>query len=394
MARRTSVLLAALVGALLLPGAAQAHQSPAGCQVNGVDLPLFESAAVVRPGDTMIFRVGVQNNNNFFGLPCDISNAQVGFRLPTANGRYDPASTPINLGSGLAFASMVGPKQVGPDLTWVVNFADPRITTGAAQAQITGKLHVTPADPDFAGITKDISFLVSNPSLTIDKTGSTTGGLAPQNVVYTYVVTNTSQTSVPMNQVVVSDGLCTSPTYVSGDNGDGLLSNGEAWTYTCSSLFQAAGTFTNTAKACAMSTVDNRPVCSPPDTWTVVVTSPPPPAGPPAPPAPQVAVKPASAVQESCTLSTVKSLSVRAGELTTIKVTAKNVPAKTKVTITLPGGKKVTASTNSKGVALLHVRPTKSGTASIKAAECSDVEKLTVKPARQVVSRRVPQVTG
>jgi len=284
---------------------------------------------------------------------------------------------------------MVGPKQVGPDLTWVVNFADPRITTGAAQAQITGKLHVTPADPDFAGITKDISFLVSNPSLTIDKTGSTTGGLAPQNVVYTYVVTNTSQTSVPMNQVVVSDNLCTSPTYVSGDNGDGLLSNGEAWTYTCSSLFQAAGTFTNTATACAMSTVDNRPVCSPPDTWTVVVTSP-----PAAPPVPQVAVKPASSVQESCTLATVKSLSVRAGELTTIKVTAKNVPAKTKVTITLPGGKKVTASTNSKGVALLHVRPPKSGTASIKAAECSDVEKLTVKPARQVVSRRVPQVTG
>ncbi len=197
---------------------------------------------MVRPGDTMTFRVGVQNNNNFFGLPCDISNAQVGFRLPTANGRYDPASTPINLGSGLAFTSMVGPRQVGPDLTWVVNFADPRITTGAAQAQITGKLHVTPADPDFAGITKDISFLVTNPSLTIDKTGSTTGGLAPQNVVYTYVVTNTSQTSVPMSQVTVSDNLCASPTYVSGDNGDGLLSNGEAWTYTCSSLFQAAGT--------------------------------------------------------------------------------------------------------------------------------------------------------
>ena len=70
------------------------------------------------------------------------------------------------------------------------------------------------------------------------------------------------------------------------------------------------------------------------------------------------------------------------------------MPAKTKVTITLPGGKKVTARTNSKGIALLHVRPPKSGTATIKAAECSDVEKLTVKPARQVVSRRVPQVTG
>jgi uncharacterized repeat protein (TIGR01451 family) len=390
MGSRRLIIFAALTGALLAPAPASAHRSPANCLVNGVDLPLFESATVVRPGDTMTFRVGVQNTNNVFGVPCDLTNANVGFRMPTSSGRYDPASTPISLGTNQSYPSGFGPRQVGGDLTWVVNLADPRQTTGAAQAQIQGRLHVTAADPDTGAITKDISFTVTNPSITIDKTGSTTGGVAPQNVVYTYVVTNTSQTPVPMNQVTVQDDLCANPTYASGDNGDTLLSNGEQWTFTCSSLFNAAGTFTNTAKACAMSTVDDRPVCSPPDTWTVVVTPPPPP-----PAVPQVAVKPASATQpKQCTLATASKLKVRARELTTIKVTAKNVPAKTRVKIKLPGGKTVTARTNKKGVAMLRVRPKKSGKASITAAKCSDVEKLTVRRARKTVSQRVPQVTG
>jgi hypothetical protein len=43
---------------------------------------------------------------------------------------------------------------------------------------------------------------------------------------------------------------------------------------------------------------------------------------------------------------------------------------------------------------MLRVRPKKSGKASITAAKCSDVEKLTVRRARKTVSQRVPQVTG
>ena len=62
--------------------------------------------------------------------------------------------------------------------------------------------------------------------------------------------------------------------------------------------------------------------------------------------------------------------------------------------MTLPDGKKVTARTNKDGIATFRVRPTKSGTARIQAAECSDVERLSVKPARRVVARRPPRVTG
>jgi uncharacterized repeat protein (TIGR01451 family) len=359
MGRRSLVVVAVLVGVAAGPAPALAHQEPAGCLANGIDLTLAETSTLVRQGDTLTFLIGIQNTNSLIGLPCN----------------------------GFAF------RQVGR-FDWVVNL-NPRVEFGAAQATVSGTLHITDPDQDFAGIVKDLSFTVTNPSLTIDKTGSTTGGQAPQSVTYTYVVTNTSQTPVPMNQVGVQDDLCATPAYASGDNGDGLLSNSEQWTFTCAALYSAAGTFTNTAKACAMSTVDKRPVCSPPDTWTVVVTSPPPSPPPgPAPAPPQVTVKSANSTQEQCTLATPKGLTVRARELTTVKVTAKNVPAKTPVKVTLPGGKTLTARTNAKGVATFRLRPTKSGTASIKAAACSDVEKLAVRAARQTESKALPQVTG
>ena len=54
----------------------------------------------------------------------------------------------------------------------------------------------------------------------------------------------------------------------------------------------------------------------------------------------------------------------------------------------------MTAKTNSKGVATFKVKPTKTGTATIKVAECSEVERLSVRPARQVAAQRVPRVTG
>ena len=45
------------------------HRTPGNCLVNGIDLVLFESSTIVRPGDTMTFNVGVQNNNALFGTP-------------------------------------------------------------------------------------------------------------------------------------------------------------------------------------------------------------------------------------------------------------------------------------------------------------------------------------
>src|SRR4051812_31087155 len=112
MTRRTLLVAMTAAVGLISAAPASAHQSPPGCLVNGIDLVLFESSTLVRPGDTMTFKVGVQNNNALFGTPCDITGANIGFRLPTASGRYDPASTPLNLALNQPFASMVGPRQL------------------------------------------------------------------------------------------------------------------------------------------------------------------------------------------------------------------------------------------------------------------------------------------
>ena len=217
----------------------QRIRARAGCRANGIDLTLAETSTLVRPGDTLTFIVGIQNVNSLIGQPCDVTNSNVGVRLPTLSGRYDPASVAIPVTTGRFFPFGFPFQEVGR-LDWVVNL-NPRVETGAAEATVSGTLHVLDADPDFAGIIKDISFTVTNPSIAIDKTGSTTGGQAPQTVVYTYEVTNTSQTPVPMNQVTVADNLCAGPKYDHGDNGDGLLANGEKWYFTCTSLLPERG---------------------------------------------------------------------------------------------------------------------------------------------------------
>jgi uncharacterized repeat protein (TIGR01451 family) len=375
-------LLAAIVavGAVLAAASpASAHPSPAGCNTNGIDLAIDKNLQVVRPGDVITYGIHVQNTK---GLPCDITGATLNFYEPTATGAA--TTTPFTVSSNAGFNAGFPLTKIA-DRAWTVA-VNRGVESVIAQAGVKGILHDIPGDTSFAEIIKTLGTQVTQPEIKIDKIGSIQAGQAPQNVTYTYLVTNTSSTPVPLNKVVVSDNLCAGPTYVGGDNGDNLLSNGETWTYTCSMLHQNPGVYTNTAKACAYSTVPGdttREVCSPPDTWTVTLT-----------PAPQVAVKPVAVSQSPCTLSRTNSTTVRAKQLNTIRVRVRNVDAGTTVKVTLPGGKTVSAKTNKDGIATLRVRPTKSGTAKIEAAECSDVERLSVKPARRVVAQRAPRVTG
>ena len=120
----------------------------------------------------------------------------------------------------------------------------------------------------------------------------------------------------------MTDDICVNPTSASGDNGDGILSNGEVLDVHVHDAPQAPGVYTNTAKVCAEARSRRRhgcPVCTPErDTWTVTLTPP-----------PRVAVQPAAARQERCTLSTPSGLKVRAGEMNTIRVRTRNVDAGT-----------------------------------------------------------------
>jgi uncharacterized repeat protein (TIGR01451 family) len=347
-------------------------------------LDIIRHRSIVRVGEAATFTVYASNDGPF---ACEITGATIYIQLPTASGAPQPEASAVALGTpNQDFAAGAKSRLIG-SVTVPMN-VNPGVTDAVVRTFTHGTLHDAAIDHD-ANINKTLGTDVTQPSITIDKTGSITSGQAPQNVTYTYVVTNTSSTPVPLANVAVSDDLCTNPTYASGDNGDGLLTNGESFTFTCTMLHQNAGVYTNTAKACAVSNVpgDNRSVCSPPDTWTVTLTP------PPAPPA-QGAVKPVAVAQEKCTLSTPKGLKVRKGEVTTIKLTVRNVDAGSVARITLPGGKVLRAKTNSRGVATFKVKPPKTGRATIKVAECSDVEKLTVRPARKTVSRRVPRVTG
>ena len=56
------------------------------------------------------------------------------------------------------------------------------------------------------------------------KVGSISNGVGNQAVTYTYTVTNTSLTPIPIDQVVVTDNVCIGPTYTGGDvNGSRAL---------------------------------------------------------------------------------------------------------------------------------------------------------------------------
>jgi hypothetical protein len=379
----------ALAGGLATAAPASADWSPRFCGGSGLDLYPEKDRTIVRPGDTILYSLAVRNDA--VGA-CDVTDGYVTVALPGADG-LPQRTAARTLTTNRLFRATYPLTPMG-SAQYVVA-VNPGVQIITAEGRAAGVLHDSDVANGEADIRKTLNAQVTQPSLTIDKTGSIDAGLAPQNVVYTYVVTNTSSTPVAMNKVVVSDDLCKDPVYSSGDDGNGLLSNGEKWTFTCSALHQAPGVYTNTAYACANSTVrgdETRPVCSPPDTWTVTLTGPPPPVVPSV--TPQVSVKPTTAAQAPCTLTRTSNTTVRAGQLNTIRVRVRNVDAGSTVKITLPGGKVVSAKTDKSGNAVFKVRPTKSGTATIRAAACSKVERLSVKAARRVVAQRVPRVTG
>ena len=168
-----------------------------------------------------------------------------------------------------------------------------------------------------------------------------------------------------------------------------MLETNEAWAFNCTLTHPSPGTYHNVAMASGENILYGRsvPVVSPPAEWTVVLVAPVVP--------PQGAVKPVSVNQAPCALSRTNSATVRARQLNTIRVRARNIDVGKTVSLTLPGSKKkITAKIDKNGIATFRVRPTKSGRATISATDCSDVERLSVKPARRVVAQRPPRVTG
>jgi hypothetical protein len=392
--RRAVLIGAALVASLVLTAPASA-QSPAGCSLSRLLADPGKDRTYIRDGETVNWRIHV---GNFLAGGCSASNVKLEFFPPSASGAPSAVGNTVFNGGNYPFGT---PEATWGPFPWTANFGPNPPDRYYARSLATGTLHDAPAPGSPLNVDRNLQVLTVRPGLTIDKVGSTTGGPAPQNVVYTYTVKNvTLPAGLPddvsqMQNVIPTDDLCAPLSLISGDtNGDGKMQVVETWTYTCGQTFNNPGTYTNTVKVCADEVADGIPknYCSPPDTWTVTVTPPPnqPVNNPPA----QSGVKPSGAAQAPCDIASPTGLNVRSRELTTIRVKARNVDAGTEARITLPGGKVLKAKVNAAGTATFKVRPTKSGRATIRMAECGDVERFTVKPARQVQTRQVPRVTG
>jgi hypothetical protein len=384
MQRRTLLVALAITAGGLASAAPASAQNPAGCTNSRLHLDLGQDHDLVRIGDTINYTI---ESDNVGANACQVQGVNINLQLPGLDGN---PGTAFNKAFGWTYNDQVVAQPLGP-YTYTVA-ANPGVTTLSARTSIANAV-LQDFNKSHVNIDKVISARVFTPSITIDKVGSMTGPApAPQTVTYTFYVRNGTDPALPpatteLSNVTVTDDKCGNPTYASGDtNGDRKLQTTETWAFTCTLTHPAPGTYHNVAVANGENILYGRsvPVVSPPDDWTVVLVA-----------SPQGAVKPVAVNQAPCALSRANSATVRAGQLNTIRVRARNIDVGKTVSLTLPGSKKkITAKIDKNGIATFRVRPTKSGTATISAPDCSDVERLSVKPARRVVAQRPPRVTG
>jgi hypothetical protein len=368
----------AIAGAALWTVPASAHHSPAGCRSNDLQISISRdrSSGLYSNGEIIQYALKVSNMGP---LACDITGATFQLTLPAKDGT--PTGRLVVFSVNRAIPANTAEFVLG-EVNYTIDVNEGVADAVAEAAVPVGLLHDIPVGDHDLNIRKTIGTRIVPPSIDLVKVGSITNGVGTQPVTYTYTVTNTSTTPIPIENVVVVDDLCPNPIYTGGDtNNSNALEITEAWTFSCTTTHAAPGTYVNTAYATGRSKLDARPVRSPNRQWTVVLTV-----------TPQSGVRPAQA--DRCTLSTPNGLKVRAGEMNTIRVRTRNVDAGSLVRITLPGGRVLRDRTDRNGIAVFRVRPPRSGTAQIRAAECAEVERLSVRQARRVVSRRVPRVTG
>jgi len=239
-----------------------AHQSPAACTTSGIRFQLGGSGdssigIIHRNGDvvSVIPRVG-----NFGTGACDITDATVTLQFPkpdgTPGGQTVTLTNDIDLPGGAPFHEF-------PAVEHTVNFDD-GVFRGQVTLAVSGTQHFPGGDTTGAIGSLGSPLVISRPHATVSVTPTPAAGDAPLGVTYAYSVTNDSPLNpmdvpVHLNDPNLSDDRCSPVTFTGGDaNMDTLLSRGETWTYTCSTIFPG-GTFTNTATLTGTSVRDGRP---------------------------------------------------------------------------------------------------------------------------------------
>jgi hypothetical protein len=250
----------------VLVGVAAGHQSPAGCTSNGLDVSLSRDRAVARVGTGVTYTVRVANSA---AGACDVTDARVRVVLPAADGT--PTGQTVTLADNVAFAAGAPARLLGPAPYAVA--VDDGVTSAVAAAAVEGVLHDGPTDSGFT-VSRTVAIAITRPHLTLRMTAIPDRGSAPLDVQYRYELVNDSATPVPMVGPSVIDGRCGALQSTGGDTTNpGLLDVGETWLFTCSTRFDAAGIYENTAVASAGSTVDGRSVTAGPVSRQVVVSA-------------------------------------------------------------------------------------------------------------------------
>jgi len=97
------------------------------------------------------------------------------------------------------------------------------------------------------------------PHTTLTVNAAPNSGVAPLTTTFTYSEANDG--ARPISGVKITDDTCSPLTFSGGDtNGNGILDPGETWTYTCTHVFAAAGTFTSHIVATGVDTIANQAV--------------------------------------------------------------------------------------------------------------------------------------
>lgn len=175
--------------------------------------------AIVDPGGSVTYTYVVKNTGDVVLDPVTVEDDYCA--------DVTPASLALDVGQEGTF-------------TCTMTLTEDTINTAVATGQVPAEVGGDPAtDTD----TETVDVVPSD--IVIAKSADQTVIHSGDIVTYTYLVTNPEEGALSI--VTVEDDACSPVSYVSGDDGDGLLQNGETWTYTCAA--QIATDTTNTAIA-------------------------------------------------------------------------------------------------------------------------------------------------
>ncbi len=194
--------------------------------------------------------------------------------LAPADSFGTPAAAGRSVSGPLASFTDGNPVSVVADYSAVVDWGDGSQSSGTVSgpnggpytvsgshtyaATNTYVVSVTLRGPAGASATAYTTLLSPKEAISVTSAVDTTTAAIPFDATFTYVVSNDGDN--PAVNVRAAGSLCGAAAFTGGDNGNGLLDQGEKWTFTCTHHFDTAGTFTDGGSATAQGARDGIPL--------------------------------------------------------------------------------------------------------------------------------------